>query len=333
MSDNKGVMIVGECADGALASITCELLGVGRKLADSLGEPLSVALLGDNVSGAAKDAVAFGADKVSVVESPLLKDYVTDAYVNAMENLCKEAKPNILLMGQTPMGRDLAPRLAVRLGTGATLDCLDLKIDPQTKLMVMVKPVYGGNALAEVVCEKTRPQMATVRAKCMEPLPRNDSKQGEIVAFDPKLDASKVRAKFVERVKEKVEGVKLEDASVIVCGGRGMGGPDNFAPLRDMAKMLGGAVGATRPPCDNGWVPATMQIGLTGKIVCPNLYIAVAVSGASQHLSGCSGAKNIVAINKDPEANIFKVARYGIVGDYKKVLPPLANKIKELIAG
>jgi electron transfer flavoprotein alpha subunit len=333
MSDNKGVMIVGECTEGALASITCELLGIGRKLADSLGEPLSVALLGEKVSGVAKDAVAFGADKVYVVESPLLKDYVTDAYVNAMEALCKEAKPNILLMGQTPMGRDLAPRLAFRLGTGATLDCLDLKIDPQTKLMVMVKPVYGGNALAEVVCEKTRPQMATVRAKCMEPLPRNDSKQGEIVTFDPKLDAAKIRAKFVERVKEKVEGVKLEDASIIVCGGRGMGGPDNFAPLKELAKMLGGAVGATRPPCDNGWVPATFQIGLTGKIVSPNLYIAVAVSGASQHLSGCSGAKNIVAINKDPEANIFKVARYGIVGDYKKVLPPLMNKVKELIAG
>jgi electron transfer flavoprotein alpha subunit len=333
MSDNKGVMVVGECADGALASITCELLGIGRKLADSLGEPLSVALLGEKVSGAAKDAVAFGADKVYVAESPLLKDYVTDAYVNAMENLCKEAKPNILLMGQTPVGRDLAPRLAFRLETGATLDCLDLKIDPQTKLMVMVKPVYGGNALAEVVCEKTRPQIATIRAKCMEPLPRNDSKQGEIVTFDPKLDAAKVRAKFVERVKEKVEGVKLEDAGVIICGGRGMGGPDNFNPLKELAKMLGGAVGATRPPCDNGWVPATFQIGLTGKIVSPNLYIAVAVSGASQHLSGCSGAKNIVAINKDPEANIFKVARYGIVGDYKKVLPPLMNKVKELIAG
>ncbi|MBM3157563.1 MAG: electron transfer flavoprotein subunit alpha/FixB family protein [Chloroflexi bacterium] len=328
MSDNKGVMVVGECADGALASITGELLGIGRKLADSLGEKLAVALLGDKVSGAAKDAIALGADKVYVVESPLLKDYVTDAYLYAMDHLCKEAKPNILLMGQTPLGRDLAPRLAVRLGTGATLDCLDLKIDSQTKLMVMVKPVYGGNALAEVVCEKTRPQMATVRAKCMEALPR-----GEIVTFDPKLDAAKIRAKFVERVKEKVEGVKLEDAGVIICGGRGMGGPDNFAPLKELAKMLGGAVGATRPPCDNGWVPATMQIGLTGKIVCPNLYIAVAVSGASQHLSGCSGAKNIVAINKDPEANIFKVARYGIVGDYKKVLPPLANKVKELIAG
>jgi len=333
MSDHKGVMIVGECLDGALVAITGELLGVGKKLATALGEPLSAVLIGEKVSGAAKDAIAFGADKVYAIESPLLKDYVTDSYVGAMENLCHEAKPNILLMGQTSTGRDLAPRLAFRLGTGVTLDCLDLKIDSQTKLMVQTKPVYGGNALAEIVCEKTRPQMATVRPKCMEALPRNDSHKGEIVHFDPKLDASKIKVKFVERVKEKVEGVKLEDANVIICGGRGMGGPDNFAPLRDLAKLLGGAVGATRPPCDNGWVPATMQIGLTGKIVSPNLYIAIAVSGASQHLSGCSGAKNIVAINKDAEANIFKVARYGVVGDYKKILPPLTNKVKALLSG
>jgi len=333
MADNKGVMIIGECVECAPVAITYELLGVGRKLADSLGEPLSAVLLADKVGDAAKDVIAFGADKVYVVESPLLKDYVTDSYVNALEKLCQEVKPNILLVGQTPMGRDLAPRLAFRLGTGVTLDCLDLKIDPQTKLMVQTKPVYGGNALAEIVCEKTRPQMATVRPKTMEPLARNDARKGEIISFDPKLDASKVRAKFVERVKEKVEGVKLEDANVIVCGGRGMGGPDNFAMLKELATMLGGAMGASRPPCDNGWVPATLQIGLTGKIVSPTLYIAVAVSGASQHLSGCSGSKNIIAINKDAEANIFKVARYGVVGDYKKVMPPFINKVKELLKG
>jgi electron transfer flavoprotein alpha subunit len=326
-------MVIGECVECAPVAITYELLGVGRRLADSLGEPLSAVLLADKVGDAAKDAIAFGADKVYVIESPLLKDYVTDSYVGAIEKLCQEVKPNILLVGQTPMGRDLAPRLAFRLGTGVTLDCIDLKIDPQTKLMVQTKPVYGGNALAEIVCEKTQPQMATVRPKAMEPLARNDSRKGEVISFDPKIDASKIRAKFVERVKEKVEGVKLEDANVIVCGGRGMGGPDNFATLKELANILGGALGASRPPCDNGWVPATLQIGLTGKIVSPTLYIAVAVSGASQHLSGCSGAKNIVAINKDAEANIFKVARYGVVGDYKKVMPPFINKVKELLKG
>jgi electron transfer flavoprotein alpha subunit len=333
MADNKGVMIVGECVDCAPVAITHELLGVGRKLADSLGEPLSAVLLADKVGDAAKDVIAFGADNVYVVESPLLKDYVTDSYVDAIEKLCHEVKPNIVLVGQTPMGRDLAPRLAFRLGTGVTLDCLDLKIDPQTKLLVQTKPVYGGNALAEIVCEKTRPQMATVRPKTMEPLARNDSRKGEIIHFDPKLDASKIRAKFVERVKEKVEGVKLEDANVVVCGGRGIGGPENFTMLKELAKILGAALGASRPPCDNGWVPATLQIGLTGKIVSPTLYIAVAVSGASQHLSGCSGAKNIIAINKDSEANIFKVARYGVVGDYKKIMPPFTNKVKELLKG
>jgi len=333
MADNKGVMIIGECVDRAPVAITHELLGVGRKLADSLGEPLSAVLLADKVGDAAKDVIAFGADKVYVVENPLLKDYVTDSYVDAVERLCHEVKPNIVLVGQTPMGRDLAPRLAFRLGTGVTLDCLDLKIDPQTKLMVQTKPVYGGNALAEIVCEKARPQMATVRPKTMEPLARNDSRKGEIIIFDAKLDASKIRAKFVERVKEKVEGVKLEDANVVICGGRGIGGPDNFAMLKELAKILGAALGASRPPCDNGWVPATLQIGLTGKIVSPTLYIAVAVSGASQHLSGCSGAKNIIAVNKDPEANIFKVARYGVVGDYKKIMPPFTNKVKELLKG
>jgi len=333
MADNKGVMIIGECVDCAPVAITHELLGVGRKLADSLGEPLCAVLLADKVGDAAKDAIVFGADNVYVVESPLLKDYVTDSYVDAIEKLCHEVKPNIVLVGQTPMGRDLAPRLAFRLGTGVTLDCLDLKIDPQTKLMLQTKPVYGGNALAEIVCEKARPQMATVRPKTMEPLARNDSRKGEIIHFDPKLDASKIRAKFVERVKEKVEGVKLEDANVVVCGGRGIGGPENFAMLKELAKLLGAALGASRPPCDNGWVPATLQIGLTGKIVSPTLYIAVAVSGASQHLSGCSGAKNIIAINKDAEANIFKVARYGVVGDYKKIMPPFTNKVKELLKG
>jgi electron transfer flavoprotein alpha subunit len=333
MADHKGVMIVGECVDCAPVAITYELLGGGRRLSDTLGEPLFAVLLADKVGDAAKEAIAFGADKVYVIESPLLKDYVTDSYVSAIEKLCHEVKPSIVLMGQTPMGRDLAPRLAFRLGTGVTLDCLDLKIDPQSKLMVQTKPVYGGNALAEIVCEKTRPQMATVRPKSMEPLAHNNSRKGEIIHFDAKLDASKIRVKFVERVKEKVEGVKLEDAGVIVCGGRGMGGPDNFTPLKELAKLLGGAMGATRPPCDNGWVPATLQIGLTGKIVSPTLYIAVAVSGASQHLSGCSGAKNIVAINKDAEANIFKVARYGVVGDYKKILPPFINKVKELLKG
>ena len=235
-------------------------------------------------------------------------------------------------MGQTSMGRDLAPRLAFRLGTGLTTDCLELSIDPDTKLMLQTKPVYGGNALSIVVCEETRPQMATVRPKSMDPLGRDDSRKGEVITFDAGLDESIIRVKFIEKVEEEVVGVKLEDADVVVVGGRGMGGPEPFAQLEELAKLLGGAVGASRPPCDSGWVPTTWQVGLTGKMVTPTLYIGVALSGASQHLAGCSGSKTMVAINKDPEANIFKVCQFGIVGDYKKVLPPFVDKVKELLA-
>jgi electron transfer flavoprotein alpha subunit len=333
MADNKGVLIVGECADGALAAITSELLGAGRKLANDLGEELAAVLLGDKVADFAQEAIAFGADKVYVVEAADLKDYVTDSYVAAMEKVCQQAAPSILLMGQTSLGRDLGPRLAFRLGTGMVADCLDLTIDPDTKLMQMTKPVYGGNALAVIVSEKTRPQIATVRPKCMEPLPKDDSRKGEVVNVDPGIDPASVRVKFIEKVKEEVEGVKLEDAEVVICGGRGVGAPENFAQLEDLAKLLGGALGATRPPCDSGWVPATSQVGLTGKLVTPTLYIGIALSGASQHLAGCSGSKNMVAINKDADANIFSVCQYGVVGDYRKILPPFIDKVKELLAG
>ncbi|UCG82095.1 MAG: electron transfer flavoprotein subunit alpha/FixB family protein [Dehalococcoidia bacterium] len=333
MAEGKGVLIVGEMANGNLAAMTTELLGIGRKLADDLGEELSAVLMGGEVGGMAEEAIKFGADKVYVIESPLLKEYVTDSYVAAMAKLCEEIKPNILLMGQTSMGRDLAPRLAFRLGTGLTTDCLELSIDPDTKLMLQTKPVYGGNALSIVVCEETRPQMATIRPKSMDPLERNDSRKGEIVAYDAGLDESAIRVKFIEKVEEEVVGVKLEDADVVVVGGRGMGGPEPFAQLEELAKLLGGAVGASRPPCDSGWVPTTWQVGLTGKMVTPTLYIGVALSGASQHLAGCSGSKTMVAINKDPEANIFKVCQFGIVGDFKKVLPPFIDKVKELKKG
>ncbi|MDD5093045.1 MAG: electron transfer flavoprotein subunit alpha/FixB family protein [Dehalococcoidia bacterium] len=332
MSENKGVLIVGELLEGKLASITGELLGIGRKLADSLGQNLSAVLIGSGVGDLANEAVALGADKVYVIDNPMFKDYLTDAYVGALEKLVKETNPEIVLLGQTATGRDLGPRLGFRLGTGVTLDCVALAIDPETKLMQKTKPVYGGNALAMYVGED-RPQMATIRVKSMEPLPKDASRKGEVKAFDPALDASKVRGKMVNRVKEEVAGIKLEDAAVVICGGRGMGGPDPFKTvLADLAKMLNGAVGATRPPCDSGWVPTINQIGLTGKIVAPTLYIGIALSGSSQHLAGMTGSKNIVAINKDGEANIFGVSHFGVVGDYKKVLPAFVAKCKELVA-
>ncbi|MCL0076518.1 electron transfer flavoprotein subunit alpha/FixB family protein [Dehalococcoidia bacterium] len=333
MAENKGVLIVGELSDGKLASITAELLGIGRKLADDLGQGLSAVFVGNGITDVAGEAITLGADKVYVIDDPLFKDYVTDSYVGALEKLSNDAAPEILLLGQTVMGRDLAPRLAFRLGTAVTLDCVDLALDPDTKLLQKSKPVYGGNAMAVYVGEEGRPQMATIRPKAMEPLEQDVSRKGEVILFDPALDESAVRARVVEKVKEEVVGIKLEDADVVICGGRGMGSAEAFEQLNELAKMLNGAVGATRPPCDSGWVPAHVQVGLTGKLVSPTLYIGIALSGSSQHQAGMSGSKNIVAINKDPEANIFGIAHYGIVGDYKKLLPAFLEKCKELLSG
>ncbi len=332
MAEYKGVMIYGEVTEGKLTAITTELLGCGRKLADDLRQELYAVLVGSDISGLAQEAIAFGADKVYVVDDPLLKDYQTDSNVLTLEKVVKQVMPQILLLGQTSIGRDLAPRLAFRLETAASMDCVELAIDPDSKLMLQTRPVYGGNAQAIFTCE-SNPQIATVRAKAMSPLERNTSRQGEIITIEAGLDPSAIRTKILEKVTEEVEGIKLEDAETIVTGGRGIGGADGFKQLEELAKILNGATGATRPPCDNDWVPDGWQVGLTGKIVAPDLYIAVALSGASQHISGCSGSKNIVAINKDPEANIFKEARYGIVGDWKKVLPAFTEKVKELLAG
>ena len=332
MSEYKGVMVYCEVAEGKLSSSATELIGGGRKLADDLGDELCAVLTGSDIAGFAQEAIAAGADKVYVVDDPLLKDYQTDTYVAVMDKVIKQATPQIVLMGQTSIGRDLAPRLAFRLGTCASLGCLDLGIDPESKRLLQTKPVYGGNALATFVCQAD-PQIATVRAKAFSPLEPDSSRQGEVITLDAGLDPSTIRTKLLEKVEEEVEGIRLEDAEVVVVGGRGIGSAEGFEQLEALAKMMKGTVGATRPPCDNGWVPGGLQVGLTGKIIAPELYIAVALSGASQHMSGCSGSKNIIAINKDAEANIFREARFGAVGDWKKVLPAFSSKIKELLAG
>ncbi|RLC93316.1 MAG: electron transfer flavoprotein subunit alpha [Chloroflexi bacterium] len=332
MADYKGVLICGDVVEGKLAAITGELLGCGRKLADTLGEELSAVLVGSGVKGLAQEAIAQGADKVYVVDDPLLQNYQPDVYVAAVEKAVKQVMPKILLMGQTSVGRDLAPRLAFRLDTVLSMDCVDLDIDPDSKLLLQTRPVYGGNARAIFTTDRM-PQMATVRSKAMSALEPDASRQGEVIEVPAEIDESVVRVRFVEKVKEEVAGVKLEDAPVVVSGGRGMGGPEGFQQLEELARLFKGAVGSTRPAVDNGWVPSTTQVGLTGKIVTPDLYIAVALSGSSQHMAGCSGAKTIVAINKDPEANIFREAGFGIVGDWKQALPAFKEKVKELLAG
>ena len=329
MAEATGVLVLGETAGDDLGLTSQELLAAARKLADDLGEELAIGLLGSTIAGAAQQAIHQGADRVYAVTHPLLGQYQVDLYLTAMEALCREIGPNIVLIARTEAGRELAPRLAFRLGVGLAQDCLEVSVDPSAKRLLANRPVYGGNAVAVVSCDYT-PQIAAVRPKVYEPADPDPSRQGQVVSFPVELDESQARNRTVERVQEESTGVKLEDARVVVSGGRGLGGPEPFQELEALAKLLGGAVGASRAAVDSGWIPVGYQVGLTGKSITPDLYITVAISGASQHMAGCSGAKVIVAINKDGEANIFKEARYGVVGDWQKVVPAFAEAVREL---
>ena len=329
MADGTGVLIVGDTTDGQLGSTTGELIAAGQIIAADLDENLSVALLGDTLDDAAQQAIAHGAQKVFAVTHPLLAEYQVDLHLSALETLCKETNPRVILMARTNEGRELAPRLAFRLGVGLAQDCLEVSVDSSEKKLLANRPVYGGNAIAVVRCDQT-PQIAAIRPKAYEPTETDSSRQGEVVSFPVDLDASMALTQIVETVIEEAEGVKLEDAQIVISGGRGLGGPEPFAHLEELAKIMGGTVGASRAAVDSGWVPSNYQVGLTGKTITPDLYIMVAISGASQHMAGCSGAKVIVAINKDAEANIFKEARYGVVGDWETVLPALTAAVREL---
>ena len=329
MADGTGVLILGDASGGELGSTTLELLAAGQKVAADLGEELSVALLGDTLDAAAQTAIAHGAQKVYAVNHPLLAEYQVDLQLSAVEALCKEISPRVVLIARTNEGRELAPRLAFRLGVGLAQDCLEVSVDTAEKKLLANRPVYGGNAIAVVSCDQT-PQIAAIRPKAYEPAVEDSSHQGEVVSFPVELDASIALTQVVETVIEEAEGVKLEDARIVISGGRGLGGPEPFAHLEELAKIMGGTVGASRAAVDSGWVPSSYQVGLTGKTITPDLYIMVAISGASQHMAGCSGAKVIVAINKDAEANIFKEARYGVVGDWETILPALTAALREL---
>ena len=321
MNSRNPVLIYGELQEGTIAPVTLELLCIGRTLADALSGELSIVFLGSGLSELVpREAIMFGADKVYLVANPLLQDYQPDTFMAAMADVCRKLEPEIVLLSQTSLGRDLAPRLAFRLGADLVTDCVKLEIDKKTGLLVHTKPVYGGNILASYISE-AKPQIATVRPRAMMLAQSDSSRQGEIITLaPPQLPAP--RTKLISRAEDKEgAGKKLEAAQVIVCGGRGVGSADNFRYLQELAHLLNGAVGASRPPCDLGWTPCELQIGLSGKIVAPSVYITVGVSGSTAHLAGCSNSKNIIAINTDPEANIFSVAHYGIVGDFRKVLP------------
>jgi electron transfer flavoprotein alpha subunit len=322
----QDVLVFAELTEeGKLAPITFELLGAARRMAQVLGGQVACAILGAGLDGHSQEAIARGADRVLVFDDPLLKDYLGEAYVPVGERLAKEVAPALILLGQTPMGRDMAPRLAARLGTAVAMDCIDLEV--REGRIIFTRPCYGGNAHAKYSFN-TSPAMATLRAKAQEPLEPDPSRQGQVERLEAGLDPASIPTRLVGREKQKVEGVRLEDARIIVSGGRGMGGPEGFRKLEELAQLLGGAVGASRAACDLGWYPVSAQIGLTGKVVTPDLYIAVGISGASQHMAGISQVKNIVAINKDPEANIFRAARWGIVADWKEIIPLMIEKVK-----
>ena len=333
MPDAKGVLVLGETSGAELSLGSQELLAAARKAAGVLGEEVAIGLFGSSLSDASgQRAIAFGADRVYAVNHPLLGQYHPDLYLAAAEALCKDTNHRIVLISRTLQGRELGPRLAFRLGVGLAQDCLEVSVDPATKRLLANRPVYGGNAVAVISCNG-RPNIAALRPKAYEPLPPDSARQGQVVSFPVALDPSMARSRVVSVVKEEAKGVKLEEARVVVSSGRGLGGPEPFKELDTLAKLLGGAVGASRAAVDSGWVPASHQVGLTGKSITPELYITVAISGASQHLAGCSGAKVIVDINKDAEANIFKEARYGVVGDWKKVLTAFTETVRELTQG
>ncbi len=334
MADNNGILTYGEINNGGLASVTIELLGAGRRLADTKNEPLSVVLIGKDAINCSQEAVAYGADKVYVIDDAPAENYEGASYTAVMEIFLRETvNPTIVLFGQTMIGRDLAPRLAFRLKTGLVTDCINVEIDSETKNLLAIKPVAGGNVLATYTMKESMPQMATVRCKSAEPLERDKSRQGEIVTIPSGISDSSIKARLIERVVADGDGPNIETAEIIVAGGRGVGSVEDFESFltQGLARVLGGAVGGTRAAVDMGLLSEQHQVGLTGKIVGPNIYFAVALSGAIQHMTGCSSSKNIVAINKDENAQIFKFSKFGIVGDYKKVLPPLTEKIKELL--
>lgn len=331
IEDYKGVWVFAEQRDGKIQKVALELLGKGREIADKLGVELTALLLGENTDSMAKDLADYGADKVLVVDSPLLKNYTTDGYTKVICDLIKERKPEILFIGASYIGRDLGPRVAARLETGLTADCTALDIDEENNNLLMTRPAFGGNLMATIVCGAHRPQMATVRPGVFEKSLKNENGKCKIEKATVKLDESDIRTKVEEVVKLAKETVDIGEAQIIVSGGRGVGAGENFKLLKELADALGGEVGGSRAAVESGWVDKSVQVGQTGKTVRPKIYIACGISGAIQHLAGMQDSDFIIAINKDGDAPIMKVADIGIVGDLNKVIPEMIAKAKEII--
>jgi len=327
-SDRQGVWIFAEQREGTLHPVSIELLGKAQDLAADLDQEVAAVLLGYQVSGLSRTLIEHGANTVYLAEHKALKDYRSVAYTKVLEEVIKAEKPNILLMGATHIGRDLAPRLSRRVAVGLTADCTELNIDPKEKILLQTRPAFGGNVMATIANRYSRPQMASVRPGVMEakPKPRN---KGKVIKHKASLTEKEIGTRILEIVKEAKKAVNLSDAKVIVAGGRGVGDEGGFKILNKLAAVVGGEIAGTRVAVEEGWIPVERQIGQTGQSVHPELYIACGISGAIQHRAGIMNSRYIVAVNRDPRAPIFQVADWGIIGDLHEVLPIMIEQIKK----
>ncbi len=336
----KGVFVFAQQVDNVISNIAYELIGKGKELAKDLGVEVTAVLVGSDVKGLADQLAEYGADKVIVVDDPELKEYRTEPYTHAIASVIKEFKPEIFLIGATAIGRDLGPRVCARIHTGLTADCTKLDIgdfpmnpvpgrETKHNQLLMTRPAFGGNTIATIACPDNRPQMATVRPGVMQKAPKEAGKKAVVTEFNPGFTKNNKYVDILEVVKAVSNTVDIMDAKILVSGGRGVGSPENFKILDDLAEAIGGTVTCSRAVVDAGWKPKDLQVGQTGKTVRPNVYFAIGISGAIQHLAGMEESDIIVAINKDESAPIFDVADYGVVGDLNKIVPMLTEKIKE----
>ena len=326
----KGILICGELKEGKVSSVSKELITTGKKLSSDLDLPMDFLLIGETCSHAAETIANFGIDRVLTVQGPEYADLHPERWAAILTIVCNKLEPIVVLFGQTDMGRDTAPRLAAKLDASISLDCVELSFDTETNALIQTKPVYGGNALAQWTSPNDRPHVVTMRPRSEQPAEPDSSHKGKVESLSIEIDETNIRSRLMETTYQEDKGIKLEEAKAIVAGGGGIGGSEGFGLVREMADALGAAVGITRVPSDENWMPKSLEIGQTGHMVSPSLYIGVGISGAPQHLAGCSGSKVIVAINKDPQAPIFGMADFGIVGDYKHILPALIEELKAL---
>jgi electron transfer flavoprotein alpha subunit len=330
LSHYKGVWVFAEQRNGVFSTVAFELLNKAQVLAKDLNTYVGAVLLGSGIKDKAQELISRGADKVFVIDSPVLQNFITENYKEAIIELVNKYKPEIILAGATTTGRSLVSRIAVDLYAGLTADCTGLDIDKEKKILIQTRPAFGGNIMAQIISPDYRPQMATVRHKVMPEAVVNPGREGEVIVNDFNPEWQDHRIKFLDFIAEAVSTVNLSDADIIVSGGRGLQAPENFKIIEELAASLGAAVGASRAAVDSGWMPYSHQVGQTGRTVCPKIYIACGISGQIQHLVGMQSSKTIIAINKDPDAPIFKVADYGLVGDVFKIIPLLTKKIQEI---